>query len=126
MTERVLRALECPCVDVLGHPTGRLLLKRDAIRLDLERVATAAAAHGVALELNGQVARLDLNDTNARRAREIGARLVVSTDAHSVAALNNQRWAVQMARRAWTQPGDVLNTLGLSDLRASLRRSRRG
>ena len=126
MTERVLRALECPWVDVLGHPTGRLLLKRDAIRLDLERVATAAASHGVALELNGQVARLDLNDSNARRARELGARLVVSTDAHSVAALNNQRWAVQMARRAWTQPADVLNTLGLSDLRASLRRSRRG
>ena len=126
MTERVLRALECPWVDVLGHPTGRLLLKRDAVRLDLERVATAAASHGVALEINGQVARLDLNDSNARRARELGARLVVSTDAHSVTALNNQRWAVQMARRAWTQPADVLNTLGLSDLRASLRRSRRG
>jgi DNA polymerase (family 10) len=126
MTDRVLRAIECPWVDVLGHPTGRLLLKRDPVRLDVERIATAAAERGVALEINCQVARLDLNDSNARLARERGARLVISTDAHSVAALNNQRWGVQMARRAWVGPGDVLNTRSLDEFRASLRRSRRG
>jgi DNA polymerase (family 10) len=126
MTDRVLRAIECPWVDVLGHPTGRLLLKRDPVRLDVEQVAKAAAARGVALEINCQVARLDLNDANARLAREHGARLVVSTDAHSAAALNNQRWGVQIARRAWAGPADVLNTCCLDEFRASLRRNRRG
>jgi DNA polymerase (family 10) len=126
MTDRVLRAIECPWVDVLGHPTGRLLLKRDPVRLDVERIATAAAARGVALEINCQVARLDLNDANARLARERGARLVVSTDAHSAAALTNQRWGVQIARRAWAGPADVLNTRCLDEFRASLRRHRRG
>jgi DNA polymerase (family 10) len=126
MTDRVLRAIECPWVDVLGHPTGRLLLKRDPVRLDVERLAIAAAARGVALEINCQVARLDLNDANARLARERGARFVVSTDAHSAAALNNQRWGVQTARRAWVGPADVLNTRCLDEFRASLRRNRRG
>jgi DNA polymerase (family 10) len=126
MTDRLLRALECPWVDVLGHPTGRLLLKREPVRYDIERVVTAAAAQGVALEVNSQVARLDLNDSNARLARGRGARLVISTDAHSATALTNQRWGVQMARRAWAEPADVLNTRTLDDFRASLRRNRRG
>jgi DNA polymerase (family 10) len=126
MTDRILKALECPWVDILGHPTARLLLKRDPVRLDVERIATTAAERGTALEINCQVARLDLNDANARLARERGARLVISTDAHSVTALGNQRWGVQMARRAWIGPADVLNTQSLGDLRASLRRNRRG
>jgi DNA polymerase (family 10) len=124
MTDRVLRALSCPWVDVLGHPTGRLLLKRDPIRLDMAQVAAAAAAHGVALEINCQVDRLDLNDANVRLARERGARLVISTDAHSVAALDNQRWGVHVARRGWAGPADVLNALPLEALRQALRRNR--
>jgi DNA polymerase (family 10) len=124
MTDRVLRALECPWVDVLGHPTGRLLLKRDGLRLDMEQVTTAAARHGVAMEINCQLDRLDLNDANAKAARERGVRLIISTDAHSATALNNQRWGVQMARRAWAEPGDVLNTLDLVPFRAALRRNR--
>jgi DNA polymerase (family 10) len=124
MTDRVLRALSCPWVDVLGHPTGRLLLKRDPIRLDVAQVAAAAAAHGVALEINCQVDRLDLNDAHVRLARERGARLVISTDAHSVAALDNQRWGVHVARRGWAGPGDVLNALPLEALRQTLRRNR--
>jgi DNA polymerase (family 10) len=125
MTDRVLKALQSPWVDVLGHPTGRLLLKRDGIRIDVEQVVTAAAASGVALEINCQVDRLDLSDVHARLARERGVRLVISTDAHSVTALGNQRWGVAMARRAWATPGDVLNTLSVEDLRAQLRRARR-
>jgi DNA polymerase (family X) len=124
MTDRVLRALECPWVDVLGHPTGRLLLKRDGLRLDMERVTTAAARHGVAMEINCQLDRLDLNDANAKAARERGVRLIISTDAHSATALNNQRWGVQMARRAWAEPADILNTLDLDSFRAALRRNR--
>jgi DNA polymerase (family 10) len=124
MTDRVLRALECPWVDVLGHPTGRLLLKREPVRLDVEQVVNAAAASGVALEINSQVDRLDLSDAHARLARERGVRLVISTDAHSMTALGNQRWGVQIARRAWATPADVLNTCSLHTLRPLLRRHR--
>jgi DNA polymerase (family 10) len=124
MTDRVLKAIESPWVDVLGHPTGRLLLKREGVRVNVDRVITAAAEHGVALEINCQVDRLDLNDAHARAARERGVRLVISTDAHSVTALGNQRWGVQVARRAWATPDDVLNTRGVDELCASLRRNR--
>lgn len=124
MTDRVLRALECPYVDILAHPTGRLLLKRDGYRLNLDLVAGAASRHGVALEINCQTDRLDLHDTHARLARERGARLAISTDAHSATALGTLRWGVAMARRAWASPGDVLNTRSLQELRASLRRAR--
>ena len=122
MTDRVLRALECPYVDILAHPTGRLLLKRDGYRLNMEQVVSGAARHGVAMEINCQTDRLDLNDSHARLARERGVRLVISTDAHSVTALSNQRWGVTIARRAWATPQDILNTRSLTDLRQSLRR----
>jgi DNA polymerase (family 10) len=124
MTERVLRALECPWVDVLGHPTGRLLLKRDGVRLDMSAVFTAAAAHGVAIEINCNPARLDLNDSMARTARDRGIKLMISTDSHAVATLGGQRWGIQVARRAWLRPADVLNTLPLEELRPLLRRNR--
>jgi DNA polymerase (family 10) len=124
MTDRLLRALECPWVDVLGHPTGRLLLKREPARVNMDLLTSAAARLGVALEINAQTARLDLNDAHARLARERGVRLVISTDAHSAAALHNLRWGVQMARRAWASPGDILNTRRLNDLRDQLRRNR--
>jgi DNA polymerase (family 10) len=124
MTDRVLRALDSPWVDVLGHPTGRLLLKREGLRLDIDRVITAAARSGVALEINCQVDRLDLNDAHARLAHERGARLVISTDAHSVTALGNLRWGIAMARRAWATPEVVLNTRAIDALRPLLRRNR--
>jgi DNA polymerase (family 10) len=124
MTDRVLKALECPWVDILGHPTGRLLLRRDPLAVNIDRLMEAAAANGVALEINCQVDRLDINDAHARLARERGVRLAISTDAHSVAAMGNLRWGVQMARRAWAAPDDVINTRTLEDLRPLLRRHR--
>lgn len=123
MTDRLLRAIECPWVDVLGHPTGRLLLRREPARVNMDLLTAAAARLGVALEINAQTARLDLSDAHARLARERGVRLVVSTDAHSVAALANLRWGVHMARRAWASPDDILNTRGLVELRGMLRRN---
>jgi len=125
LTDRLLRAMECPWVDVIGHPTGRLLLKRDPLRFDMTAVVEAAARHGIALEINCLPDRLDLNDTHARAARERGVPLVISTDAHAVSALAGLRWGVEMARRAWAEAGDVLNTLPVEALRARLRRNRR-
>ena len=124
MTDRILRAIACPWVDVLGHPTGRLILKREPYRFDAERVFTAAAAAGVALEINSQVDRLDLDEVHARLARERGARLIIDSDAHSPAGLGALRWGAAVARRAWLQPDDVLNTRPLEEFRAMLRRTR--
>jgi DNA polymerase (family X) len=123
ITDRVLRAIECPWVDVIGHPTGRLILKRDGYRLHMERVVEAAANAGVALEINSQIDRLDLDDGTARYARDRGVKIVIDSDAHSPAALGLLRWGVTVARRAWLEPGDVLNTLPLPEFRARLRRN---
>lgn len=125
MTERVLRALENPHVDILAHPTGRRLLKRAPAPLDIEAILDAAARHGVAVEINSQVDRLDLSDVQAKLALDRGVKLVISSDAHSRHALANIRWGVLVARRAWLSPADVLNTQSVDDFRASLRRNRR-
>jgi DNA polymerase (family 10) len=125
MTDRLLRAIACPWVDVIGHPTGRLLLKREPYRFDVERVFAAAAAAGVALEINSQIDRLDLDDTHARLARDRGIKLLIDSDAHSPAALGNLRWGAAVARRAWLEPDDVLNTRPVDAFRAMLRRHRR-
>jgi DNA polymerase (family 10) len=124
MTDRLLAALSCPWVDALGHPTGRLLLRREGYAFRLEQVAAEAARLGVALEINCQTDRLDLSDVNARLARDRGAQIVINTDAHAPAALGWMRWGVSVARRAWLRPEDVLNTMPLDEFRRSLRRAR--
>jgi DNA polymerase (family 10) len=124
MTDRLLRAIENPYVDVIGHPTGRLLLRREPYPIDIETIVGAAAKHGVAIEINSQVDRLDFNDGNARLARERGVMLVISSDAHSINALQQVRWGVITARRAWLRPEDVLNTRPYDELRSLLRRNR--
>jgi DNA polymerase (family 10) len=124
MTNRIVRAIECPWVDVVGHPTGRLILKREGYRINFDRVVAAASAAGVALEINSQIDRLDLDDHHARFARDRGVKLVVDSDAHSPTALGNTRWGINTARRAWLTPGDVLNTLPVDQLQRALRRTR--
>jgi DNA polymerase (family X) len=124
MTDRLLRAIENPHVDILGHPTGRRILKREPYAVDLEAVMDRAAQVGVAMEINAQAHRLDLNDGHARLARQRGVRLVISSDAHSRQALVVLRWGVTIARRAWLEPGDVLNTLPFAAFQAALRRHR--
>jgi DNA polymerase (family 10) len=125
MTARILRAIENPMVDVIGHPTGRLLLRRDPYQVNIEQVLAAAARNGVAMEINSQVHRLDLSDAHARLARERGVKLVITTDAHAPAGFDLLRWGVTVARRAWAEPSDVLNTQPLEPFLASLRRTRR-
>ena len=122
MTERLLRAIECPWVDVIAHPTGRRILRREPSRARMDVVFDAAVRHRVALEINSQPERLDMDDTLARRARERGVTIVIDTDAHSPAALGNLRWGVTVARRAWLEADDVLNTRTFEAFRASLRR----
>lgn len=124
MTARLIKAIENPYVDVIGHPTNRLLLRRDASRMNLEKVADAAAANGVALEINCLPDRLDLSDTNARLARDRGVKIIISTDAHSTSALAGARWGVVTARRGWLGKDDVLNTRPMAELRQALRRNR--
>jgi len=109
---------------VLGHPTGRMLLRREASAIDIEAVIARAADLGVAMEINGQPHRRDLNDTHARLARDRGVKIVLSSDAHAVAGFEHLHWATFTARRAWLSPGDVLNCLPLDQLRRYLRRSR--
>lgn len=110
MTERVLHALENPHVRILGHPTGRKLLRRDAYALDIDAVLKRAAELGVAVEHNAAPARADLNDLHLRLAKQHGCRIVVNTDAHAIEDLDYLRWGITQLRRAWLTAADVLNT----------------
>ncbi|HXF96246.1 MAG TPA: DNA polymerase/3'-5' exonuclease PolX [Gemmatimonadales bacterium] len=124
-TERVLKALSHGTVDVLAHPTGRLLGRRPPMRLDLDRVFRAAADHGTLLEVNAQPERLDLDDLAVRAAVGMGLKLVISTDAHATVELRFMRWGVDQARRGWARPEDVANTRPLEELLAMLHARRR-
>jgi DNA polymerase (family 10) len=120
-TERILRAMDHPCFNVLAHPTGRLINAREPYDIDLERILEAARERGRILELNAQPDRLDLDDRACRMAREAGVRVVISTDAHSTTDLDLMRFGVSQARRGWLEPGDVINARPLAELRRLLR-----
>lgn len=122
MTDRLLRAFENRYLNVLAHPTGRQLLSREPYRFDLERILGEAARRGIHLEINSSPERLDLNEQHARRAKEKGVKLVISTDAHHTRHLPNIKFGVKMARRAWLEAADVLNTLPAEQFLQSLRR----
>ncbi len=122
-TERIVRALDNPCVHILAHPTGRLIGERDPYDLDLERVLRAAAERGCAVELNAHPTRLDLTDAGCRLARELGVKVAISTDAHSASDLALMRFGVGQARRGWLGADDVLNTRPWEAARALLRRA---
>jgi DNA polymerase (family 10) len=118
MTDRVVRALEHPEVDILAHPTGRILNRRQPFGLDVETVLQAAASFGVAVELNAHPSRLDLHDQHVRRAKELGVKVAVNTDAHSVQDLDLISYGVDQAGRGWLEAGDVLNALPLREFQA--------
>ena len=111
MTDRLLRALECPHLRVLGHPTGRILMHRDPFPFDFEAVASVAARKNVYLEINASPERLDLTASLIRAAKARGCKFAISTDAHHPKHLANMRYGVSMARRGWLEPSDILNTL---------------
>ena len=122
MTDRLLRALESPAVKALGHPTGRVLLHREAYVYDFDRIAAEAARRGVWMEINASPERLDLHAALVRRAKTFGVRFVVSTDAHHPKHLSNMRFGVTMARRGWLTKDDVMNTRGPGAFAAALHR----
>ena len=116
MTERIVRAVKHPSVTMLGHATGRLLLKREGYKVELDRVLTAAAETGTMIEINAQPMRLDLDWIHCKRAKSLGIKLVINPDAHQTNELEYYRWGVDVARRAWLEKVDVFNTLSLSDV----------
>jgi len=121
MTERILAAIENPYTQIVGHPTGRLILQRDPYEYDMEKIFRAAAKHGVAMECDAYPDRLDLRDVHLRMAKQFGAKIVISTDSHRTDHLAFMKYGVQTARRGWIEKKDVLNALPLSLLLSSLR-----
>lgn len=121
MTERLIRAIENPNTSLIGHPTGRLLLRRDAYHFDMDAVLKAAAQHKVAMELNAYPDRLDLNDRHLRMAKERGVKIVINTDSHHTSHMEKIRFGVLQARRAWLTPADVLNTLPATKFAAAMK-----
>jgi DNA polymerase (family X) len=111
MTDRLLKAVANSNTSIIGHPTGRLQLRRDAYQFDLDAVLTAAARHKVAMELNSYPDRLDLNDVHLRQAKQRGVKIVINTDAHHTSHLEKIQYGILQARRAWLTKDDVLNTL---------------
>lgn len=111
MTERLLKAISNPNTSIIGHPTGRILLRRDSYAFDMRAVLGEAAKHKVAMELNAYPDRLDLSDANLRQAKQHGAKIVINTDAHHTSHMDKIRFGVLQARRAWLTKDDVLNTL---------------
>ena len=110
MTERMIAAIEHPLVDAIGHPTGRLIERRDPYALDMQAVIEAAARTGTMLEINANPDRRDLNEVHARAASQAGVRILVDSDAHWVARFDAMRWGIATARRAWLETKDVANT----------------
>ncbi len=121
MTERMLAAIENPYTQIIGHPTGRLLLRRDPIDYDMEKVLDACAKNGVAMECNSYPDRLDLKDVYLRMCKERGVKVVISTDSHVAGNLSFIRYGVTMARRGWLEKKDVINTLPCEEFLGELR-----
>jgi DNA polymerase (family X) len=121
MTDRMLAAIENPYTQIIGHPTGRLLLKRDELGYDVEKILDACAKYGVVMECNAYPDRLDLKDVYLRMCKEKGVRVVISTDSHSTGNLAFIRYGVTVARRGWLEKKDVINTLPCAEMLSALR-----
>lgn len=123
MTKRIIRGIRNRHVNILAHPTGRLILEREPYRVDLKEVIKVAAGEGVIMEINANPRRLDLNDIHSRMAKELGAKLIINTDAHSIDQLGLMKYGVFTARRGWLENEDVINTFPLKKLLTFLKRT---
>ena len=122
MTARIIKAMQNPRVDILGHPTCRLIGEREPVQMDVEAILQAARETGTVMEIDAQPGRLDLKDKHIHRARELGVGLVIDSDSHATEQFGNLGLGVSMARRGWCEAKDILNTLPLEEFRASLKR----
>jgi DNA polymerase (family 10) len=120
ITGRMITAIENKHVDIIAHPTGRIIGKREPYEVDMPAVLEAAAKSGTAMEINAYPSRLDLNDVWSKVARDLGVKLAINTDAHEAGQMNVMRYGINVARRAWLEKKDVLNTLSLQELRKAL------
>ncbi len=123
LTKRLLSAIKCPYVNVIAHPTGRILGEREEYDVDMDEVMKAAKRYNKALEINAYPLRLDLKDTYARKAKEMGIPIIISTDTHMTEQFRFIKYGVSVARRAWLDKGDVLNTLPLKEFARRIKRS---
>jgi DNA polymerase (family 10) len=126
MTQRMIRAMETGLVDIVAHPTGRLVAQREGYDVDVAALIETAKRLGIALEINAHPDRLDLNDLHARAAKNAGITLAINTDAHAPSHLDLLRFGIHTARRAWVEKKDVLNTKPLGDLLQWLKQRRGG
>jgi DNA polymerase (family 10) len=122
MTERVCHALENKHVHILGHPTGRLILKRNEFEINLDTVFETAAKHNIVMELNAHPKRLDLNAGNLRAAKRAGLKIAINTDAHTISELDNMQFGIYEARRGWVSKEDVINTYSLKKMLSSIKK----
>jgi DNA polymerase (family 10) len=126
MTKRLIRAVSNPHITILGHATGRLLLRRDAYEVDVKAVIDAAAEHGCAVEINADPARLDVNWENARYAAERGVLVPIDPDAHSTSSLDHVQWGVRVARKGWLGARQVLNAWELEEVEEHFAKRKQG
>lgn len=123
-TRRLVRAIANPFVDIVGHPTGRILLSREGYALDMDEIINAAAEHRTCIEINASPLRLDLDWRFVRKARDRGIKIPIDPDAHSLAGIDDMRYGIGVARKGWLRTRDVLNTLDIDELRAFFRQRR--
>ncbi len=116
MTERIIRAMKNPNVDILSHPTGRILKRRDEYQIDFDKILRAAREYNVVLEINSEPKRLDLNDQNIRRAKEAGVKMVINTDSHQKDQLRFIEFGISQARRGWAEKEDIINVQPIDKL----------
>jgi DNA polymerase (family 10) len=116
MTDRIIKAIKNPNIDIISHPTGRLLKKREEYQIDFDKILRAAKQFGVALEINSFPLRLDLNDIHIRRCKEEGVKMVINTDSHHKEQMRYMELGVAQARRGWAEKKDIINTQPLKDL----------
>jgi DNA polymerase (family 10) len=122
MTARILKAIRHPRITMLGHATGRILLRRDGYKVDLDKILKAAAEHGTLIEINASPHRLDIDWIHCKRAKALGVQLVINPDAHETAELANLRFGIDVARRGWLEKKDVFNTQSLAEVTAAFAR----
>lgn len=109
MTERIIKAMKNPNIDIISHPTGRILKRRDEYEIDYDKILQVAKETGAILEINAYPARLDLKDANIRKAKEAGVKMVINTDAHRLEHLHFMEYGISQARRGWAEKNDIIN-----------------